>query len=118
MNPVDLGTLPITEEVLRFRQSKTLVEAMQRLISAPEFEKAITALKTITEPRRLPNPKPGNHPDTVIAEHYFLLSGASQMLGHLKSLAIPYKPGAEGIADSEEYVHALPPEYQTEPKKP
>lgn len=118
MNTIQLGVLPHTEEIIKFRESQPLVEGMQRLLSAPEFAKALAVLKTATEPRVRPTPVQGNHPDTIIAEHYFLLAGANQMLGLLQSLALPFRAGKQGPGDEEEFTHALPPEYQQEPKKP
>ena len=108
--PIQLGKLPATPEILQFRKSASLTEAMRVLMSDPTFKQAVATLRTVTEPRNLPTPQTGNHPDTTIAHHLFMQMGAWQMLQHLLDMGT-HLSGVAAV-DDHEFTHNLPQEYQ------
>lgn len=110
---IELGHLPPTKEILQFRQSGPLTSAMQELTANPTFKVALAALKTLTEPRTLPKPQQGNHPDTTTAHHLYMQMGAWQAIQYLLDLAVPLRTGAADYNPEEEFIHNLPAEYLT-----
>lgn len=108
---IELGHLPPTKEIIQFRQSAPLVEAMRQLTENPTFKVALAALRTLTEPRSLPKPQQGNHPDTTVAHHLYMQMGALQAIQHLLDMGTQIPRGADGYEREDEFTHNLPTYY-------
>lgn len=107
-------------EVLAFRSSATLVDALKAELQLPGISAALKALDTMARPTGLPAIEPGVPYDTTIAHEFCALNGINFTLKALRSMA--YRKDELSPLDEEaepsEFEDQIPPEFRKRPKTP
>ncbi len=92
---------------------------MKAFLDSFAGQEFIRLLEDKAKPRRVPEVRPGMHPDTVVSQHYHHLHGLQKAADFARALATDYDEktiGADDDAD-DAFFHSLAPEMKDAIKK-
>lgn len=105
----------MTQEEQFFRADDKSRADLQKMLDSPTMQRALAILALETRIRKLPEPRPHVHIDTLTSQQYARLLGRQEMLDKLRELARPYveppKESQQGNAEmwkGSAYFQGLP----------
>lgn len=98
----------------QYRDHKELRIELEKMLESPALKHALEIVEELAKPRRLPEPRPNVHFDTLTSQQYYRLLGIQSAVDKLKKLTTENAPEEkeEDELSSQPYFNTLPKEMQ------
>lgn len=98
----------------QFRDHTEMRAELEKLLENPTLKFALEIVEESAKPRRLPEPRPNVHFDTLTSQQYYRLFGIQSAVDKLKKLTTENAPNEkeEDELSSQPYFNTLPKEMQ------